>query len=157
MKKLTITIIILLAVAPVAIDRANGIDGWETNLAITAMSADSRLSFGQRADATDGIDGQYEVPAMLSGDIRAYFICNGSKVWRDIRGIGPNGKTWNLVIETSLTGKDIELQWNTDSLPEGSMLLDMKTGDSVDMHANSAYRYQHNETRNFTIEVMGGE
>jgi hypothetical protein len=102
------------------------------------------------------MDGQYEVPAMLSGDISAYFICDGARIWRDIRSSGSNGKVWNLVIETSHTGKEVELQWNAGVLPEGTRLLDISTGRSINMNTFAAYRYQHQETREFKIEVSGG-
>jgi hypothetical protein len=156
MKKLTIMIIILVAVTLASISLANSVDGWESNLTVTVMNADNRLSFGQQADATDGMDGQYEVPAMLSGDIRAYFICNGAKIWRDIQAVGQNPKVWDLVIETSYTGKDVELRWNAASLPEGTTLLDITAGRSIDMNTYASYSYQHNGTRKFKIEVTGG-
>lgn len=132
----------------------NASDGWEANIVVTVQNAENKLSFGQKADATDGIDGRYDVPAMLSGDIEAYFLCEGESLWRDIRGNSMRN-IWDMRIESPLTEKTIVLRWKPDILPEGVEinLIDASSGKAIDLKAETSYSYTNTGPRDFRLEI----
>lgn len=129
-------------------------DGWEANLSIAIANAESRLSFGQRPDATDGFDGKYDVPPMLGGAMSAYFS-GGGNLWRDIRALDSGGKSWNVKISSTLGGSDVILKWNPKALPSDAtiMLSDAVSGQNVDMKAASKYSYKNEGPREIKIEA----
>jgi hypothetical protein len=131
-------------------------DGWEANLTVTISTADNKLSFGQRADATDGIDGKYDVPAMLSGDIKAYFLAEKGGYWRDIKSLTQAGKKrWDIRVESPLKGKTVFVKWNPGNLMAVNVinLIDGSTGVITDMKVVKSYSYQNDGIRDFLIEV----
>lgn len=149
-KGLIILILTLVSVYP-----AYAVDGWEANLTVTISTADNKLSFGQRADATDGIDGKYDVPAMLSGDIRAYFLAEKGGYWRDIKSLTPAEiKRWDIRVESPLKGKVI-IRWNPGNMTVVSVinLIDGSTGVVIDMKTVNSYSYLNEGMREFSIEV----
>ncbi|MBU0484079.1 MAG: hypothetical protein KKB30_06150 [Proteobacteria bacterium] len=113
---------------------------WEVNLAISAGSAKSRVSFGAKFDATADKDGRYDVPAMLSGDLQARFIDGGGSLWRDIRGTGHNLEEWRLVVDTS-SETAVTISWDQAGLPAGCWLelIDQEQGEKVAMADVSIY------------------
>lgn len=130
-------------------------EDWETNLTVNISAADNRLSFGQRHDATDGIDGKYDVPAMLGGDIKAYFRYNEGNYWRDIKSTD-GARTWAVRVESALKDKTVILKWKQKGLPDSGTIIikDTNTGTATDMRQNNSYSYQNDEgVREFTIEV----
>jgi hypothetical protein len=151
--------IILLLIMAVTFNFSSvyGVDGWEANLAVTILNAENRLSFGQRGDATDGIDGKYDVPAMLSGDIRAYFLIDEGSYWRDIRSLTTNNETkvWNIKIESGIKNEAIILKWNPGNLLKKgkTVLIDAAIGVVIDMKSNNQYSFRNNGTKNLRIEV----
>ena len=131
-------------------------DGWEANLTVTISTADNKLSFGQRGDATDGIDGKYDVPALLSGDIRAYFLTEKGNYWRDIKSLIPaETKRWDIHVDSRLKGKIIIIRWNHGNMTAVSEinLIDRSTGVVTDMKVVNSYSYQNEGVREFSIEV----
>ncbi len=130
-------------------------DGWEASFTVKVLNAENKLSFGQRPDATDGYDGQYDVPAMLRGDIKAYFQDSKTKYWRDIKAItnGEN-KTWDIWIESSLNGEIVKIEWTGGLLPVNSIFIDNETGAVIDMKTQGSYSYQNNGQRQFRIEAV---
>ena len=131
-------------------------DGWEANLTVTISTADNKLSFGQRAGAADGIDGKYDVPALLSGDIRAYFLTEKGNYWRDIKSLTPaETKRWDIRVESPLKGKIIIIRWNPGNMTAVSVinLIDRSSGVIMDMKAINSCSYQNNGVREFSIEV----
>ncbi len=129
-------------------------DGWEASITVKVLNAENKLSFGQRPDATDGYDGPYDVPAMLSGDIKAYFQDSETKYWRDIKAItNSENKTWDLWIGSSLNGEMVKIQWAAELLPINTILIDNDTGAVIDMKTEESYSYQNNGQRQFMIEV----
>src|SRR3989337_206210 len=131
-------------------------DGWEANLTVTISTADNKLSFGKRADAADGIDGKYDVPALLSGDIRAYFLTEKGNYWRDIKSRSPaETKRWDIRVESPLKGKIIIIRWNPGNMTAVSVinLIDRSSGVIMDMKAINSCSYQNNGVREFSIEV----
>jgi hypothetical protein len=133
-------------------------DGWEVNIAATTSTgAENRISFGQKDDATDGFDGQYEVPAYVEGSISAYFPHPewaevSAMYWRDIRSTD-TGKSWIFNVGSSLGGASITLSWKSSRLPAGYALtlLDMATGETIDMAAAQSYVYTNGGVRQFTV------
>ncbi len=147
---LTVSLILSLIFANVTFAE----DGWDAALTIKVLNAENKLSFGQRPDATDGIDGRYDVPALLSGDVMAYFLLDETKYWRDIKAI-TNGesKTWHLWIESSLNGEIVEIEWTRGLLPVNSIFIDNETGAVIDMKTQGSYTYPNNGQRRFRIET----
>jgi len=150
-KGLMILILTLVSIYP-----AYAVDGWEANLTVTISTADNKLSFGQRAGAADGIDGKYDVPALLSGDIRAYFLTEKGNYWRDIKSLTPaETKRWDIRVESPLKGKIIIIRWNPGNMTAVSVinLIDRSSGVIMDMKAINSCSYQNNGVREFSIEV----
>ena len=133
---------------------------WEAQIvASTPGGAENRLSFGQKPDATDGHDSRYEVRAMLSGDIEAYFPhaewgVLAEHFWRDIKA-PDQMKSWAFEVNTVLSGTEIRLKWDPSKLPEGYSveLTDMATYTMVDMTSQGNYYYTDTGPRQFTINT----
>lgn len=127
-------------------------DGWEATLKVSVPRAYNRLSFGQKADATDGIDGAYDVPAMLNGDIKASFKRDEGSYWRDIKALdGP--KRWLMRVESPLKGSTVTVSWKPAMLPAGIVLTDMATGAVTNMKAAETYSYNNDGQRELLIDV----
>lgn len=129
-------------------------EGWEAALMISILNAENKLCFGQKPDATDGIDGFYDGPAFLSGDIKAYFLLGEGKYWRDIRASG--SKEWVIIVEAELKGEKITLGWNPKNLPRrtGITLMDDTEKKAVDMKTSNGYSYQNNGPRQFRVVLQ---
>lgn len=135
------------------------VDGWQTDIKVSIMNAENRLTIGQRPDATDGIDGKYDIPAFLAGDIQAYIELDGEQYWKDIKsacGVGLCTKQWDIFVESELKGKTINLKWNPLELPldMNITLTDTVTGIVIDMKKQSSYSYENTGKRQFVIEVQ---
>lgn len=130
--------------------------GWEANLNVKARTAENRLSFGQKADATDGHDGFYDVTAMLNGDIKAYFKGADKTYWREIKAEEGGIKRWALEIECGLEREIVTLTWKSTALPRSAkaVLLDDRGGFLVDMKSESSYNYVNDGSRSFIIEIQ---
>ena len=137
---------------------------WEVQIvASTPGGAENSLYFGQKPNATDGYDSRYEVRAMLSGDIEAYFPhaewdVVSEHFWRDIK-MTEQMKSWVFEVKTALTGSQILLEWNPMKLPEGYTLelTDMTTYDVIDMTSQGNYYYNDTGPRQFTINTKAPE
>ena len=130
--------------------------GWETNLTIAVEGAENNLSFGQQADATDVMDGQYDVPPMIGGTITSYFSDGGGLLWRDIRAFTPEIKSWKLHIESPLVDKYIYVTWDPTKLPDGAQvtLKDMINGVNVNMTNRSMFAYKNAGLKELEIIVQ---
>lgn len=130
-------------------------DDWEMNITVNSGNAENRLSLGQNQDATDQRDGLYDVPAMLSGTLRAWFASGANNLWRDIRSAtSDNGSEWQLLI-SSRTGLPTVISWNTEQLPAGMIieLVDNATGTFVDMSSNSSFLLEDFSEAELTIKT----
>ena len=132
---------------------ASALAGWEAAISVTSGNSESRLSFGQKADATDLSDGLYDVPAMLSGAIQVYFQTEGESFWRDIRAMGPNSE-WQLII-TSQTGKPVVISWDSDNLPPDAdvRLVDSGNGKEIDMKSFNSYSLGSTDNAILLLEI----
>ena len=120
-------------------------DGWQSNILISSGSASSKLTFGQNPAATDLNDGFYDVPAMLSGELKAAFTDDEETLWRDIRGIGNETlKEWRLSV-ISASGEIVKISWDKKSFPKDTRvtLIDIDTGKSIDMKLLSSYAMEN--------------
>jgi len=156
-KKIGIVVIALI-IQITLLDRLNAQDGWEINIKAKILNAENKLTIGQRPDATDGIDGKYDIPGLLAGDIKAYIELEGDKYWRDIRQScnTPCKKTWNIIVESGIQGQLIELSWNSSDIPRDAsmVLIDTETGKVIDMKsADYKYIYKNKGRREFIVEV----
>ena len=132
-------------------------DGWQADIHVRVLNAENRVVIGQMPDATDGIDGKYEVPAILAGDIKAFTWTDDKTMWKDIKGICGSScvRTWDLMVDSALEGETIEVTWDSRSFPADASvtLVDTETGTSVNMLENSGYRYTNQGASQFRIEV----
>jgi len=131
---------------------------WEMNIIARVLNAENKLTIGQRADATDGMDGRYDVPALLAGDIKAYIELEGQKYWKDIRQTCNTAckKAWNMLIESEIKGQIIELSWDLSDIPDNAnlILIDTETGKVIDMNlVPHKYTYKNLGRREFIVEV----
>lgn len=120
-------------------------DGWEANLTISVEGAENTLSFGQRADATDAPDGQYDVPPMIGGTLTAYFSDGVTLLWRDIRALTPEIKTWKLHIESPQYDKYIYVIWDPKILPGGAQVhfKDTISGVNLNMAERNMFAFKN--------------
>lgn len=138
-----------------AATQATAVSVWETRLVVRAGSGENRLSFGQRPDATLGVDGQYEVPALLGGNVKAWFDLEGGAYWRDIKGFQADQETtWTLQVESNQAAGLVQLSWPNATLPGGSLvLMDLTSGAQIDMKQQSSYTYNNAGPRQFQLVV----
>lgn len=137
---------------------------WELSIsAITATGAENRISLGQRASATDGFDGRYDVPAYLEGDLSAYFphpewYEEAVYYWRDIKAADPE-KSWGFKVSSTIGATLISFSWDSSRFPSGytATLLDLTSGATVDMTVFEAYSYTNSGTRSFTVSTVAPE
>jgi len=135
-------------------------EDWQTEIKVTLLDAENRLSIGQRPDVAEGWDGRYDVPALLAGDIMAYIEGpEGGKFWRKFQKYcqgNPCTITWNAVVESDLEGQVIKLSWNRSGFPMGSkiLLIDMATGQAIDMKTQTEYSFQNVGQRKFQVEIQ---
>jgi hypothetical protein len=136
-------------------DTAVASEGWESNLNIKIANAENRLSFGQKADATNGIDGRYDVPSMSGEKLEAVFILNGKDLWRDIRSVRKEIKQWDIKVDSPLIGEEVVVSWNKEDFPEGIniRLIDPLEKKVIDMKRSNGYIYRNNGTRYLKIEI----
>ena len=128
------------------------------NITAKVQNAENRLTIGQKSDASDLIDGRYDVPALLAGDIEAYIELEGDKYWKDIRQAcnAACKKTWNIVVESEVQGQSIELIWKSSDIPDNAemVLMDRKTSKKTDMTLSHEYIYENTGKREFIVEVQ---
>ncbi|MCK4739579.1 MAG: hypothetical protein KAT46_06490 [Deltaproteobacteria bacterium] len=133
------------------VNSAEATDGWESRIVIAAGTAKNKLSVGQKADATNGQDGQYDAPAMLKGELKAYSGTSDNPLWRDIKGLG--NATWNLNIESERSDATITISWDSSTIGANAILVDSATGAEVDMNSENTYAYSNTGPRNLSIVV----
>jgi len=128
-------------------------DGWQANITVSSEAASTRLTFGLMSDATDMNDGLYDVPAMLSGSLKAYFSGGGGALWRDIRAAGSD-QEWNLVYDAD---DRIFLRWDQKSFPEDANvgLIDSFADKVVNMKTLSSYSPGIRTSGELLIKVTG--
>ncbi len=157
MIKKAITTVVAITIMLINASILSAGDGWEMSIKAELLNAGNKLTIGQKPDASDGIDGRYDVPALLAGDIKAYIDLGGDKYWKDIKEscITPCKKVWTLVIESGIKGETIKLGWEFSAISEDReiSLVDIFTGEVTDMKTQGSYSYQNNGHRQFRIEV----
>jgi hypothetical protein len=136
----------------------SGGEAWEIEMRAGIRNATNRLVIGQAADATEGIDGRHDIPALLGGDIRAYLALEGEAYWKDIRGSceSPCEKIWSVTVDSGLAGENVTIAWDASGMPEGASLelTDESTGRRTDMRQVSSYLYENAGTRAFTVRAF---
>jgi hypothetical protein len=142
--KAIITILVILIGANIAL-------AWEARIDIKAGNTETGINIGQRVDATDGIDGLYDVPALLSGNLQAYIKAGDEKLWRDIRREGSDS-VWELVIESLIDG-DVIIKWDIDRLPSEKRVELIDGLLRIDMKAVDSYIYRNEGVKTLRIEV----
>lgn len=143
----TLAVALILTAMPI---QAQNQSGWETNLIISINQVENKIGIGQNSNATNLMDGAFDVPALLAGILRVYSLTDEKSLWRDIRGIGEN--SWTINVETSDKGI-VTIKWDTNLLPENSTLtlVDGQINNTVDMKTKSNYSYKNTGKRTFTI------
>ena len=135
-------------------------ESWQTDIKVSVLDAQNRLSIGQKIEASDGWNARFDVPALLSGDIMAYLEePAGRKYWRKFRGScdgRPCIKTWDAIVESELKDQVIKMEWNPSSFPMemAISLIDESTGNVINMKTQTEYTYNNIGTRKFRVEVQ---
>lgn len=134
-------------------------NSWEISIKAKTLNAENRLTIGQRPDASDGIDGRYDVPALLAGNIEAYMELEGNKYWKNIKEScnAPCKKAWNIFVESGALGQIIELNWNSLNIPDNIniILIDTATGEVIDMKTEQhEYTYENRGRKEFILEAQ---
>jgi hypothetical protein len=151
-----VTLILTLFLTTGTVSLVLAAEGWEANLAISVAGAENKLSFGQQTDATDALDGQYDVPPMIGGTLTSYFSDGGSLLWRDIRAFTPEIKTWKLHIESTRYDKYIYVTWEPNKLPGGAHvhLKDTISGVSLNMAERNLFAFKNMGPKDLEIVVQ---
>lgn len=131
-------------------------DEWMMQIRVRSLDAQNKLIIGQRADATDRIEGRYDVPALPGGDIDAYLYLEGKQYWKDIKNTCNTRcrKTWNISVESSTRGEDVKLSWSLPDIPDNAsiILIDKQTGVVTDMISKQyEYIYKNSGKKEFTV------
>lgn len=131
-------------------------DDWMMQLHVKAGDARNKLMIGQRTDAVDGIDGRYDVPAMLGGNIEAYLYVEGGKYWKDIKQTcsADCRKIWIISIESPMPWEVIKLSWDPQNIPSDKtlILIDNETGAVTDMlSGHREYAYENSGIKEFIL------
>lgn len=154
----TVMAIAIMAITFISAGVSYAGSGWQFEITAKVLNAENRLVVGQEPDASDGLDGMYDVPALLSGDIQAYIDLEGDTYWKDIKEAcaAPCKKTWTLVVESWAEGQTVELGWKPSGMPAGvrMVLTDMATGEEIDMKKEQGYAYVNRGRREFTVGVQ---
>lgn len=133
--------------------------GWELPVTVSAGRAVQHLSLGERTDATDGVDGLYDVPALPGGTLRAGFSLAGGHYWRDVRPLAKGHQRWKLIV-TSSAGADVTVAWG--HFPRRfrlqARLKDPVAGRIIDAIKHRRYRFRNGGRRTliFDIAWQGG-
>ncbi len=147
--------LLLLGLVSVMTGSASAADDWSLEINASVLNAQNKLVIGQNTIASDSIDGLYDIPALLSGDIKAYMPLDGQFLWTDLRASCDTSceKQWNIVIESPLTGELIRLSWDPDQIPDGMslVLVDTDTGVEVDMSRESAFSFENTYRKELLI------
>ena len=129
--------------------------GWEIPLTVSTGHVVQHLSFGEREDATIGVDGLYEVPALPGGAIQAAFEFAGTRYWRDIRPLTDTHQSWKLIVTAPRTAGEVTVAWG--DLPRQAALLarleDPAAGQVIDAASHKQYRFRNNGTRTLILDV----
>lgn len=153
----TIRIILTVGIIFLIVGASYANDGWQVTVRAKVLNAENKLIVGQKVDATDTIDGRYDIPAFLAGDIQAYIDLEGQTYWSDIKQMCsvPCKKNWSMVIESNKIGEIIKLTWNISDIPTNMslLLIDTVTGEIVDMKNIEDYVYVNSGTREFIMEM----
>lgn len=155
-KKLIIPAVIMAVLSAANIGAFENI--WEMSIKASILNAENRLVIGQRPEADDGINGTHDIPAFLAGDIRAYINLEDIKYWQDIKEPCNSQctKTWNLFVESPVSGETVEVVWNTSYVPDNIdlILIDTATGEITDMKTRDRTAYTNTGKREFIIEAL---
>jgi hypothetical protein len=131
---------------------------WEMTIKAKAGDAENKLVIGQRSDATDGIDGRFDVSAFLAGDIEAYIAdVNGEALWKDIKKAcdDPCSKSWDLIVDSKTGSETVTVSWSMENISEdiSFTLIDTTNGKSVDMMSHSSYAFTGDGQRRLLVEA----
>ena len=129
--------------------------GWEVPLTVSAGRTAQHLSLGERADATAGIDGLYDVPALPGGAIKAAFALGGGRYWRDIRPLTAGRQRWELIVTAPHSIGEVTVAWGSFPRERGlrASLLDRTTGRTIDASTNHRYCFRSGEARTLVLDI----
>jgi|GEM_PF-2496267 len=135
-------------------------ENWEAWLTVRSGNAENRLAFGRHAEATDFQDSRFDIPALLAGDLRAYFYHEDGALWRDIRKAGPETTSWILKISVlPSTAGQVVITWDPEELPHGTELelIDSDGENQVNMTYTNHYEIWGSRDKRIIIQNRGQE
>jgi len=129
--------------------------GWEIPLTVRAGNAVQHLALGERVDATDGIDGLYDVPALPGGSLRASFDLAGGHFWRDIRPLSSDHQRWTLSVAVAQkSGEEVTVHWgNMQKKGLQARLTDPLSGRIIDAATRHEYHFRSNGSRTLILDI----
>ena len=155
MKKTIYTALLTLSITGFFAATALATDNWEISISVSSGNAENRLALGQNQGATNQRDGLYDVPAMLSGSLQAWFASSNGPLWRDIRSTVPGDSyEWQLQI-SSRTGLSAMISWDPQQLPTETTvkLINSATGEVIDMGSTNSYLLEDSSETALNIKI----
>ncbi len=134
---------------------------WSIKIKTSVGGYNSRITFGEFADATDGYDILYDAPAHTApAAVVAYFDHpewgqDDTKFWYDIQSAGQT-RQWTFYTDSNLDGQALSFEWYFSNVPADYhiTLTDVSTGQSVDMMTETSYSYVSGSLRQFTVTAV---
>lgn len=118
---------------------------WTAKVKVFNASDANELVIGAASDASDGFDNGYEVRAILSSRLAAYFLypewgLETGYFWTDIKDTG-FPKEWKFYVVSSVS-EQIDMVWG-QNVPENIQLtmLDEAASSVIDMKTAGSYRF----------------
>lgn len=141
---------------------------WSLLVKASAESlVDSLAVLGVRPDATPGYDPAYDTPRPPDPPtdyIKIYFPHSGDD-WPSLLGTkwmidinNPQSPEWLLIVESSVSGVQVTLSWDTsgiNSLPMGYsiMVFDSQASVSFNLRSQNTYSFLYSGVRKFFIWI----
>ncbi len=136
---------------------------WSTELQLSDGSTreSATIKMGQGDEATDGIDenfGEIELPPLPPAgtyDIR-FELPQGEQSMVDIRNSSLTELQWRILIQPGTAGYPVTIQWDPETLPEGTVIMRDETGNNLieqEMHLTDQIVIDNPAVTSLTIDV----
>ena len=131
------------------VSAAENSQGWEHTITFSGNGMNPVLYFGEKADASDGLD-QYDVPmppCPPNPYLYAFLFCGlpvpYNKLMYDIKYYPDTDKLWNIAIKSSDICT-VKVSWEKikDTEYKSVLLRDMETGNIIDMTKKTSYEFE---------------
>lgn len=108
----------------------------------------------------DEKEDKYDIlePPAFSDYVSVYFPEQSKKYANNFKSLSNEEKIWEMVVETNLKNKDVNLSWNIDYLPENLKLsiLDKKTNKVINLRETNSYTYNSGKDGKREFLIIAG-